>query len=253
MEPKYKRVLLKLSGEAIARKNDDGTVSEIFDDVLIDGIVGSIRKLLEQGIQVAVVIGAGNIWRGKYGKNMRRARADHMGMLGTVMNCLKFEDSLERAGIPARVLSPIQMNSFTEQYDFRRAEEYLENGKVVLLGCGTGMPYVTTDTAVVVRAAEISADVILMAKNIDGVYERDPRDSRGNIDPSVKRYRKISYQESLERDLKATDAYATMLAKEQKIDMYIFALSDPDNVYKAACGENIGTLVSSENIESETY
>lgn len=253
MANKYKRILLKLSGEAIAKKNENGAIESIFDENIIFGITSSIKKLVESGTQVAVVIGAGNIWRGAYAKGVKRARADQMGMLGTMINCLRLEDDLEKQGLPATVFSPIAMNSFATQYNFRDAIDKLNSGSVVIFGCGTGIPFVTTDTTVCVRAAEIDADVIMMAKNIDGVYERDPRDKNGNIDPSVKRYKMISLDDCLKKSLHATDLYATMMAQEQKINMYIFALSDPENIYRAANGEEIGTLVTYEQVEPVTY
>lgn len=251
---RFKRVLLKLSGEAIAKKDADGGVDEIFDPAIIDEITDVIARLVADGIQVGVVIGAGNIWRGAYGKGVKRARADQMGMLGTMINCLRLEDAIEKKGCPVTVMSPINMNTFAEPYDFRRAIQYLEGGRVVIFGAGTGIPFVTTDTTVVVRAAEIDADVILMAKNIDGIYVRDPRDENGEIDRSVPRYKVISYDECIKKGLKATDVSASAVAKEQKIDMYLFALSEPENILRAARGEEIGTLVTCDaNAESELY
>ncbi len=250
---RYKRILLKLSGEAIAKKNPDGSVGEIFDEHIISGITDAVAELIRKGTQVAIVIGAGNIWRGAYGKGLKRARADQMGRLGTMINCLRLEDAFEKSGIEARVMSPIAMNSFAEPYDFRKAAERLDRGGVVIFGCGTGMPFVTTDTTVVVRAAEIDADIIMMAKNIDGVYEKDPRGPDGKIDPTVKRFRVISYDECLKRDLKATDTYATSLAKDRNIDMYIFALSEPGNIIRAAEGQEIGTLVTCADVEPSVY
>lgn len=249
MENKYKRVLLKLSGEALANKDSH----EIFDSEKIEEIVQVIKEMTDNGIQVGIVIGAGNIWRGAYGKSVKRARADQMGMLGTMINCLRMEDAIEKAGCRAKVMSPVGMNSFAEQYDFRKAIDYLNSGTVVLFGAGTGIPFVTTDTTVVVRAAEIDADVILMAKNIDGIYEKDPRDENGVIDRSVPRYKVVTYDESLVKNLKATDASASAIAKEQKIDMYVFALEEPGNIIKAVCGEEIGTLVTYKETESVMY
>ncbi len=249
MENKYKRVLLKLSGEALANKDSH----EIFDNETITEIAKVIKKLTDDGVQVGIVIGAGNIWRGAYGVGVKRARADQMGMLGTVINCLRMEDAIEKAGCKARVMSPVGMNSFAEQYDFRKAIEYLNEGTVVLFGAGTGIPFVTTDTTVVVRAAEIDADVILMAKNIDGVYEKDPVGKDGVIDRSVKRYKVVTYDESIEKGLHATDISASVIAKEQKIDMYVFALKEPENIIKAVGGEEIGTLVTYKKTESILY
>ena len=249
MSSKYKRVLLKLSGEAIAKKDSH----EIFDNEKIAEIATVVKKLTDDGVQVGIVIGAGNIWRGAYGKGVKRARADQMGMLGTMINCLRMEDALEKSGCSARVMSPVGMNSIAEQYDFRKAISYLESGTVVLFGAGTGIPFVTTDTTVVVRAAEIEADVILMAKNIDGIYTKDPVDKDGNIDRSVPRYKIVSYDECLVKGLHATDVSASALAKEQKINMYVFALKEPENILKAASGEEIGTLVTYEDTDAIMY
>ncbi len=251
---KYKRVLLKLSGEAIAKKSADGESEEIFDTEKITEIAEIIRELTENGIQVGVVIGAGNIWRGALGEGVNRARADHMGMLATMINCLRLEDAIEKQGCKVTVMSPIPMNGFAEHYDFRKAVAHLEDGMVVIFGAGIGVPFVTTDTAVVVRGAEISADVILMAKNIDGIYTENPRDAEGNIRPDVPKYKVISYDECIKKNLKATDVSASALAKEQKINMYVFALADPRNIIKAVMGEEIGTLVTHDaNTESELY
>ncbi|MBE6541828.1 MAG: UMP kinase [Ruminococcaceae bacterium] len=243
-ECRFKRVLLKLSGEAIAKKDDENKVDEIFDPEIIDRIADVVKRLVDDGIQVGIVIGAGNIWRGAYGKGVKRARADQMGMLGTMINCLRLEDAIEKKNCPVTVMSPINMNSFAEQYDFRKAIAHLNDGMVVIFGAGTGIPFVTTDTTVVVRASEIDADVILMAKNIDGIYTRDPRDENGEIDRSVPRYKVVSYDECLVKGLHATDVSASAIAKEQKMDMYVFALSDPENIIKVVKGEEIGTLVT---------
>lgn len=255
---RFNRVLLKLSGEAIAKKytDDEGKerIDEIFDPEILVKIADVIKRLVEDGIEVGIVIGGGNIWRGAYGKGVKRARADQMGMLATMMNCLRLEDAIEKAGIPVTVMTAVGMNGFAEQYNFRTAVEYLKSGKVVIFGAGLGIPFITTDTTVVVRGAEIGADVILCAKNIDGIYTRDPRDENGEIDPSVPRYKVISYEECMEKGLKATDVSASALAKEQKIDMYVFALSDPENIIRAVNGEEIGTLVTHDStVASETY
>jgi len=243
-ECRFKRVLLKLSGEAIAKKDDENKVDEIFDPEIIDRIADVVKRLVDDGIQVGIVIGAGNIWRGAYGKGVKRARADQMGMLGTMINCLRLEDAIEKQGCKVTVMSPIPMNGFAEPYDFRKAVAHLEDGMVVIFGAGIGVPFVTTDTAVVVRGAEISADVILMAKNIDGIYTENPRDAEGNIRPDVPKYKTISYDECIAKNLKATDVSASALAKEQKINMYVFALADPRNIIRVVMGEEIGTLVT---------
>lgn len=252
---KKKRILLKLSGEAIAKKDpdDEKKIDEIFDSEAIDEIAGAIKKLVDNDIEVAVVVGGGNIWRGAYGKNLVPARADHMGMLATMINCMRVADSVEKAGCKVTVMSSVAMTGFAEQYDRARASEYLSEGRVVFFGGGLGIPFITTDTAVVVRAAEVGADVILMAKNIDGMYEKNPRLEDGTIDRSVARFKVITYNECLKRGLEATDISASVIAGKQNIDMYIFALSDPENILRAARGDEIGTLVTSRNVETEIY
>lgn len=247
---RFKRVLLKLSGEAIADKES----GDIFDTAKIDEISKVIKDLTDKGVEVAVVIGAGNIWRGAYGKGLNRARADQMGMLGTMINSMRMEDALQKAGCKTALMCPIQMQGFATPYNFRDAVKYLEKGKVVILGGGLGMPFITTDTAGVVRAGEIGADVILMAKNIDGIYERDPRLPDGSMNPEVKRYKVISYDECLAKNLRATDISASAIGKDQGVDMYVFALSDPENIARAVFGEEIGTLVTHDSSKvSETY
>ena len=242
---KFRRVLLKLSGEAIADKK----TGEIFDPDKIKGISDAIRRLTDDGVEVAVVIGAGNIWRGVYGKGLNRARADQMGMLGTMINSMRIEDALESAGCKVSIMSSIPMQGFAEPYDFRKARRHLSNGKVVILGGGLGTPFITTDTAAVVRGGEIGADVILMAKNIDGIYTADPRN-----DPDAKRYKVVSYAECLGKNLRATDASASAIAQDQGVDMYVFALSDPENIVRAVHGEEIGTLVTHDaETEPELY
>lgn len=241
----YKRILLKLSGEAISKKDDSGHVSDIFDASLIDRIASIIHQLASEGIKIGIVIGGGNIWRGAYGKGVTRARADQMGMLSTVINCLRLEDAIEKAGTPSCVMTPILMNGFTQIYDFRKAIEFQDNGGVTIFGGGLGIPYVTTDTTVVIRGLETKADILMMAKNIDGIYTKDPRNKEtGLIDHSVPRYKVVSYDECLAKNLKATDVSASAVAKEQGIDMYVFALSEPENILRAVHGEQIGTLVS---------
>ncbi len=241
----YRRILLKLSGEAVSKKDESGRETELFDAGLIDRIAGILHDLVERGVRIGVVIGGGNIWRGAYGKDVTRARADQMGMLSTVINCLRLEDAIEKQGTPAVVMTPVVMNGFTQIYDFRRAVEFQDKGGVTIFGGGLGTPYLTTDTTVVVRALETGADIILMAKNIDGIYERDPRKKeKGFIDPSIRRYKVISYDECIRRELKATDLSASAIARDQGIDMYVFALSDPENIRRVALGEELGTLVT---------
>ncbi len=242
---RFKRVLLKLSGEAISNKE----TGEIFDAGMIAEIASIVKRLTDDGVEVAIVIGAGNIWRGAYGKGLNRARADQMGMLGTMINSMRLEDALESAGCTVSLMSSIPMQGFAEPYDFRKARRYLSKGKVVILGGGLGTPFITTDTAAVVRGGEIGADVILMAKNIDGIYTADPRKCSDS-----KRYKVVSYDECLAKNLRATDASASAIAKDQGVDMYVFALENPENIVRAVMGDEIGTLVTSDgNVKSELY
>ena len=242
---RWKRVLLKLSGEAIGDKEN----GSIFDAAKVAEIADIIARMTKEGCEVGVVIGAGNIWRGAYGKDVRRARADQMGMLATMINCLRLEDAVEKTGTPVTVMSPVIMNSFAEKYDFRAACDHLKNGMVVIFGAGLGIPYITTDTACVVRAAEIEADILLMAKNVDGVYTADP-----NKDPSARKYRVITSRQCVDDGLKAIDESGALIAAEQDIDAYVFSLNDPENILRVIRGEEIGTLLSSdESVKAELY
>ncbi|MBQ8746639.1 MAG: UMP kinase [Clostridia bacterium] len=231
--PAYKRVLLKLSGEAL--KNDADTILD-FD--YIDTVVSEIKRCVQAGVQVALVIGAGNIWRGARGTDVNRTRADHMGMLATVINSIGMKDALLRAGIDAHVMTPVSMDTFAEPYLRDRAVEYLEKGSVVILACGSGAPFFSTDTAAVLRAAELNCDVTLMAKNIDAVYTADPRK-----DPDAKRLAEIDYMYILDNHLTAIDITATAFSMENKMPIHIFGLSDPANIYKVIMGEKLGTIV----------
>lgn len=251
----FKRVLLKLSGEALAEKKivvENGVtkeeVAEIFDEEKLKVIAEAIRKALEMGVQMGIVIGAGNIWRGKLGVNVTRARADHMGMLAITINCLRFQDALEKAGVNAKVMTPMPMNGFTETFQFKNAIEYIESGVPVIFAGGLGIPFVSTDTTTVVRAGEIQADMILMAKSVDGVYDKNPSTNK-----DAKKYKKVSYDICLRDKLGATDITASALAEEQKINSYIFDLADPENIVRAVAGEEIGTLVTFEKIENPIF
>lgn len=231
--PVYKRVLVKISGEAL--KN--GCEGDILDFDFMDKVVASVEKCLNAGVQVAIIVGAGNIWRGaRKGVGMNRTRADHMGMLATVINALALQDAFVRHGIGAKVLSTVEMNTFADFYTQRDADRYLNEGNVVIFGGGLGAPYFSTDTPAVVRAAEIDADVVLMAKNIDGLYTADPKK-----DPNATRYEDVTYSEILEKDLKAFDLTAISFCNENGIDSFAFGLSDPDNIYRAVMGEATGT------------
>ena len=233
MKPCYKRVLVKLSGEALSAGSDG-----IFNYDFIDDVCRVIKKCVDAGTQVSIVVGAGNIWRGRQGVNMDRTRADHMGMLATVINCLALQDSLEKLGVDTRVMTAVEMQRFAEPYIRNKAVSHLNKGRVVIFGCGIGSPFFSTDTAAVLRAAEINADIVLLAKNVDGVYTADPK-----IDPTAKKLSNIDYIDILKEGLKALDFTATSFSMENHIPILLFGLDDPENIYKAVCGEKIGTIV----------
>ncbi len=234
-KPVYKRVLLKLSGEALAGDKRFGLDFDVIEDVC-----KVIKECVELGVEIGIVVGGGNFWRGlKDGAGkMERARADHMGMLATVMNALALADVLEGVGVEARVQTAIEMRSIAEPYIRLKADKHLKNGRVVIFGCGTGNPYFSTDTAAVLRAAEINADIILLAKNIDGVYTADPR-----IDPKAVKYDAISYDDVLAQHLAVMDSTATSLSMDNHIPVILFALKDPENIKRVILGEKIGTVV----------
>ena len=231
--PKYHRVLLKLSGEALATGVDD-----ILNFDFILQIASVVKKCQAAGVQVALLCGAGNIWRGRQGGKMNRCRADHMGMLATTINALAIKDTFEQEGIDAVVLSAVKMDTFADFYTSRDAIALLEAGKVVILGGGTGLPYFSTDTAAALRAAEIEADVVLMAKNIDAIYSADPK-----LDPTATRYAELTYMEILEKNLRALDMSAATFCQDNNIRCYAFGLSDPENIYRVVMGEHIGTEI----------
>ncbi len=233
-QPVYHRILLKLSGEALApAAREDG----ILDFSFIDRIMAVLKKCHEAGVQIAITVGAGNIWRGAAGAvKMNRARADHMGMLATCINALALQDACLRAGMDAVTLSAVQMDSFADFYTSRDAIRHLNEGKIVILGGGTGAPYFSTDTGATLRAAEIDADAILMAKNIDYLYTADPRK-----DPEAKPIYDITYADILARNLRAFDLTAVSFCRDNDIEAYGFALADPENIYRAVMGEPVGT------------
>lgn len=234
-ELKYKRVLLKVSGEALA-----GSASRGLDFTVIDKVCDVIARCNQEGVEVGIVVGGGNFWRGlKDGKGMHeRTRADHMGMLATTINCLALADILEQKGVDVRVQTAIEMRAIAEPYIRSRAIRHLEKGRVVIFGCGTGNPFFSTDTAAVLRAAEIDADVILLAKSVDGVYTADPVK-----DPTAVKYDTISYDDVLAQHLMVMDSTATSLSMDNHIPVLLFALKDPRNIIRALCGENVGTIV----------
>ena len=223
-KPVYHRVLLKISGEALAGDKHSGLDFEV-----IGQVCDVIKKCLDMGVQVGLVVGGGK---------MERSRADHIGMLATVMNCLAVADVCEQKGIPVRVQTAIEMRAIAEPYIRSRAIRHLEKGRVVIFGAGTGNPYFSTDTAAVLRAAEIDADVILLAKNVDGVYSADPVK-----DPTAVKYDSISYDDVLAQHLMVMDTTATSLSMDNHIPVLLFALKDPENIIRAVCGEKVGTIV----------
>lgn len=232
----YKRVVLKLSGEALAGKQGFG-----IDPEIVYSIAGQVKKVYEHGIEVAIVVGGGNIWRGLAGsaKGMDRTTADYMGMLATVMNSLALQDALEKLEVTTRVQSAIEMRQVAEPYIRRKAVRHLEKNRVVIFGAGTGNPYFSTDTTAALRAAEIEADVILMAKkNTDGVYDSDP-----NVNPAAIKFDTLEYKEVLQRGLAVMDATATSLCMDNAIPLVVFNIDEPDNILRAALGESIGTVI----------
>ena len=234
-KPAYKRVLLKISGEALAGEPGRG-----LDFTVIENVCKAIKQCTELGVQVGIVVGGGNFWRGVKdgGGKMERTRADHMGMLATVMNCLALADVLEQMDVEVRVQTAIEMRAIAEPYIRGRAMRHLGLGRVVIFGCGTGSPFFSTDTAAVLRAAEIEADVILLAKNVDGVYSADPKK-----DPTAVKYDAISYDEILAQHLEVMDSTATSLSMDNKIPVVLFALKNPENIVRVVMGEEIGTIV----------
>lgn len=233
IQPKYKRILLKLSGEALAAGG-----KEILDFDFVEKVGTVLRKCLDAGVQVGVIVGAGNIWRGRQGKKMNRVRADQMGMLATTINALALQDTFIGMGLPTRVMTAIEMKGFTDTYSAAGAIRHLEKNEIVIFGGGLGSPFFSTDTAAVLRAAEIEADVVLMAKNIDGVYSGDPKTC-----PDAKKYDSVTYKEILEKELKALDLSATTFCMENNITTYAFELKDPENIYRVVMGEKIGTEI----------
>jgi len=234
-KPVYKRVLLKISGEALAGDKHTGLDFEV-----IGRVCDVIGRCISMGVQVGVVVGGGNFWRGVKdgGGKMERTRADHMGMLATVLNCLAVADVMEQRGMEVRVQTAVEMRSFAEPYIRSKAIRHMEKGRVVIFGCGTGNPFFSTDTAAVLRAAEIDADVILLAKNVDGVYSADPAK-----DPAAVKYDSITYDDVLAQHLTVMDSTATSLSMDNHIPVLLFALKDPENIIRAVCGEKIGTIV----------
>ncbi len=235
-KPIYKRVLLKLSGEAISAGKDG-----ILNFEYISEIAQTLKKCVSKGVQFGIIVGAGNIWRGRSGENMDRVKADHMGMMATCINAIALQESFIRNGLDAVVMTAVEMKAFAKAFVRDDANEALENGKVVIFGGGLGIPFVSTDTAAVVRAAEIGADIVLMAKNIDAIYTADPRK-----DKNAKKISNITYKEILEQGLAAMDSTATSFAMDNNIPIHVFGLDKCENIYNVIMGAEMGTVVKGE-------
>lgn len=232
-KPKYKRVLLKLSGEALAGEKGFGIDTETMGKVC-----DSIKKVVEAGVEVAIVVGGGNFWRGRKAQEMERTTADYMGMLATIMNGQALQDALELRGLDTRLQSAIEMRQIAEPYIRRKAVRHLEKGRVVIFAGGTGNPFFSTDTCAALRATEINAEIILFGKTVDGVYDSDPKENK-----NAKKFDEISYSEILAKNLKVIDSTAASLCRDNNVPTMIFAVSDAENILKAVYGENIGTII----------
>lgn len=233
-KPKYKRVMLKISGEALAGDKGFG-----LDQPTINAIAQKIKECYDMGVEIAIVVGGGNFWRGRTGEGMDRSRADHMGMLATVINSLAMLDALEQLGVQTRVQTAIEMRQIAEPYIRLKAARHLEKGRVVIFACGTGNPFFSTDTTAALRAAEIDAEVILLAKKVDGVYDSDP-----NINPDAKKFDTLNFLDVLNKGLGVMDSTATSLCMDNNIPILVFGLDDPENIKRAVKGEEIGTIVT---------
>lgn len=229
----YKKVLLKLSGEALAGDDKFG-----INQKTIDEICDAIKQIHDLGTEIAIVVGGGNFWRGTYGPDMVKATADYMGMLATAMNALALQDAVEKRGLSARVQTAIEMRQIAEPFTLRRAERHINKSRVLIFACGTGSPYFSTDTAAALRAAQIGAEAILVAKTIDGVYSADPK-----TNPNAIKYNHITFQQVLEDNLKVMDSTAMSLCKDNDIPLVVFAMSDTNNIVRAVKGDDIGTKV----------
>ena len=234
MEPIYKRVLLKISGEALAGSDHFG-----INEAMTQKVAKEVKQIHDLGVEVAIVVGGGNFWRGRTSKDMDRATADYMGMLATVMNSLALQDAFLALGVPAKVQTAIEMKEIAEPYARRRALSHLEHGDIVIFGAGTGSPFFSTDTAAALRAAEIDADVILLAKNVDGVYDSDPK-----INPDAKKYDTITIQEVIDKQLAVVDLTASIMCMENHVPMAVFSLNEKDGIVNAMRGKINGTVVT---------
>lgn len=234
MNPKYKKILLKVSGEALAGENKFG-----LNEATLEKISKSIKEVVDMGVEISIVVGGGNFWRGRSGENMDRTRADHMGMLATAINALALCSALENCGVNTRVQTGIEMRSIAEPYIRSRAVRHLQKGRVVIFGCGTGNPFMSTDTAAALRAVEIEADIILLAKKVDAVYDSDP-----NVNPNAKKFDALSFSDILGKELGVMDSTAASMCRDNNMPILVFGLDDPFNIVRAVSGEKIGTLVT---------
>ena len=230
---KYKRVIIKLSGEALAGDNDHG-----INEKTLNAVVDQIIAVKELGVEIGIIVGGGNFWRGRQGREMDRTTADHMGMLATVINALAIQDALERKNIPTRVQTALTITRVAEPYILRKAMSHLNKGRVVIFACGTGNPYFTTDTAAALRAAEIGAEVLLLAKNVDGIYDSDPKENK-----DAKKLKTIEYKDFIAKGLRAMDTTAITICMENDIPVLAFGLFEKDALLRAVTGEDIGTLI----------
>lgn len=233
METKFKRLLLKLSGEVLAGEGKHG-----FDFDVVNDVCSAVKQVVDAGVQVGIVVGGGNFWRGRSSGSMDRSRADNIGMLATVMNSLALQESFIQLGLDARVMSAITMTGVAEPFVRDNAVRHLEKGRVVIFAGGTGNPFFSTDSGAALRAAQINADVLLKATNVDGVYDKDP-----NKYPDAVKYDEITHNELLEKHLAVMDTAAAAICQEQNIPILVFNLNKTENIYKAVCGENTGTIV----------
>ena len=236
MKPMYKRVLLKLSGEALAGDKGFGINNDVVNEIAV-----AIKKIQEIGVEVSVVVGGGNFWRGRTSEGMDRTTADYIGMLATVMNSMALQDALENIDVQTRVQTAIEMRQIAEPYIRRKAVRHLEKDRVVIFGAGTGNPYFSTDTAASLRAAEMEAEVILLAKNVDAVYDKDPK-----VHADAVKFDELTYLEVLQRELKVMDSTATSLCMDNNIPLVVFGIDDPDNIVRVVEGERIGTIVKED-------
>ena len=233
LKAKYKRVIIKLSGEALAGDNDHG-----INEATLNQVVDQIIAVKNLGVQIGIIVGGGNFWRGRQGKEMDRTTADHMGMLATVINALAIQDALERKNIPTRVQTALTITRVAEPYILRKAMSHLNKGRVVIFACGTGNPYFTTDTAAALRAAEIGAEVLLLAKNVDGIYDSDPKENKG-----AKKLKTIEYKDFIAQGLRAMDTTAITICMENNIPVLAFGLFEENALLRAVTGDDIGTLI----------